>query len=75
MTSSRPKPKRLMPVRVPLLTTKVPSISAAYAMAKSEVYIATTNLYDFNSILELASQFPHVARQEESHCWTFFIKG
>lgn len=50
-------------------------ITAAYAMAKSEVYIAATNLYDFNSILELALQFPHVARQEESHCWTFFIKG
>jgi len=44
-------------------------------MAKSEVYIAATNLYDFNSILELALQFPHVARQEESHGWTFFIKG
>lgn len=50
-------------------------ITAAYAMAKSQVYIAATNLYDFNSILELALQFPHVARQEESHCWTFFIKG
>ena len=50
-------------------------ITAAYAMAKSQAYIAATHLYDFNFILEVALQFPHVARQEESHCWTFFLKG
>lgn len=50
-------------------------VTAAYAMAKSQAYIAATHLYDFNFILEVALQFPHVARQEESHCWTFFFKG
>ena len=50
-------------------------ITAAYAMAKSQAYIAATHLYDFNFILEVALQFPHVVHQEESHCWTFFIKG
>ena len=50
-------------------------ITAAYAMAKSQAYIAATHLYDFNFILEVALQFPHVARQEESYCWPFSIKG
>jgi len=50
-------------------------ITAAYAAAKNEAYITATHLYDFNFVLEVALQFPHVARQEESHCWTFFIKG
>ena len=50
-------------------------ITAAYAAAKNQAYIAATYLYDFNFVLEVALQFPHVARQEESHCWTFFIKG
>jgi hypothetical protein len=50
-------------------------ITAAYAAAKNQAYIAATHLYDFNFILEVALQFPHVVHQEESHCWTFFIKG
>jgi len=50
-------------------------ITAAYAMAKSQAYIAATHLYDYNFILEIALQFPHVAHQEETHCWPFFIKG
>ena len=50
-------------------------ITAAYAAAKNQAYIAATHLYDFNFILEVALQFPHVARQEESHCWPFSIKG
>ena len=50
-------------------------VTAAYAMAKSQAYIAATHLYDFNFILEVALQFPHVAHQEESYCWTFFFKG
>ena len=50
-------------------------ITAAYAMAKSQAYIAATHLYDFNYILEVALQFPQVTHQEESYCWTFSIKG
>ena len=50
-------------------------ITAAYAMAKSQAYIAATHLYDFNFILEVALQFPHVVHQEESYCWPFSIKG
>ena len=50
-------------------------VTAAYAMAKSQAYIAATHLYDFNFILEVALQFPHVAHQEESYCWPFSIKG
>ena len=50
-------------------------VTAAYAMAKSQAYIAATHLYDFNFILEVALQFPHVAHQEKSYCWTFFFKG
>ena len=50
-------------------------ITAAYAMAKSQAYIAATHLYDFNFILEVALQFPHVAHQEESHCFVYFLKG
>ena len=50
-------------------------VTGAYAMAKSQAYIAATHLYDFNFILEVALQFPHVAHQEESYCWPFFIKG
>lgn len=50
-------------------------ITAAYAAAKSQAYITATHLYDFNFVLEIALQFPHVTRQEESHCFVFFIKG
>lgn len=50
-------------------------VTAAYAAAKNQAYITATYLYDFNFILEVALRFPHVARQEESHCWPFFIKG
>ena len=50
-------------------------ITAAYAAAKNQAYIAATHLYDFNFVLEVALRFPHVVHQEESHCWTFFIKG
>ncbi len=50
-------------------------ITAAYAAAKNQAYIAATHLYDFNFILEVALQFPHVAHQEESYCWPFSIKG
>ena len=50
-------------------------ITAAYAAAKSQVYGAATHLYDFNFILNVALQFPHVAHQEESYCWPFSIKG
>lgn len=50
-------------------------ITAAYAAAKNQAYIAATHLYDFNFVLEVALRFPHVAHQEESYCWPFSIKG
>ena len=50
-------------------------VTAAYAMAKSQAYIAATHLYDFNFVLEVALRFPHVVHQEESYCWPFSIKG
>ena len=50
-------------------------ITAAYAAAKNQAYIAATHLYDFNFVLEVALRFPHVVHQEESHCWPFSIKG
>jgi len=50
-------------------------ITAAYAAAKNQAYIAATHLYDFNFVLEVALRFPHVVHQEESYCWPFSIKG